>query len=118
MLVALSSQRFATIGEAEEQVTAQAVDYLRKFYRDEYPLRGDWTVPVAVIEQNALNSVVGEMFDKDFGNGVTQKMYRAHLRLDVNSALRQAVHASWHDQIVARRLTELGGILGLATLML
>jgi hypothetical protein len=118
VLVAISSQRFATIGEAEEQVTALAVDYVRKFYHDEYPLRGDWTVPVSVIEQNGVNTIVGEMFDKDFGNGVTGMMYRAHLRLDMNSALRKALHASWNEQIVSHRLTELGGALGLATFIL
>ena len=118
VLVALSSQRYATIGEAEENVTALAVDYLKKFYRDEYPLRGEWTVPVSVIEQSAFNSMVGEVFEKDFGNGVVGNMYRAHLRLEVGPALREALHASWHDQVVTHRLTELGGVFGLATLVL
>jgi hypothetical protein len=118
VLVALSSQRFATIAEAEEQVTAMAVDYVEKFYHEEYPLRGDWTVPVSVIKENALNAIVGEMFDKDFGNGVTGMMYRAHLRLDINPALRNALHASWNEQLVSHRLMELGGGLGLATLIL
>jgi hypothetical protein len=118
VLVALSSQRFATIGEAEEQVTGQAVECVKKFYRDEYPLPGQWTVPVSVIEQNALNTMVGEMYDQDFGNGVTGKMYRAHLRLSLSPTLRDALHASWHDQVVAHRLLELGSLLGLATLAL
>jgi hypothetical protein len=118
VLVALCSQRFATIGEAEEQVTAQAVECVKKFYRDEYPLPGQWTVPVSVIDQTALSSMVGEMYDQDFGNGVTGKMYLAHLRLNLSPALRDALHASWHDQVVAHRLKELGGILGLATLAL
>jgi hypothetical protein len=118
VLVALSSQRFATIGEAEEQVTGQAVECVKKFYRDEYPLPGQWTVPVSVIDQAALNTMVGEMYDQDFGNGVTGKMYRAHLRLNLSPALRDALHSSWHSQVVAHRLKELGGILGLATLML
>jgi hypothetical protein len=118
VLVALSSQRFATIGEAEEQVTAQAVECVKKFYRDEYPLPGQWTVPVSVIDQTALSAMVGEMYDQDFGNGVTGKMYRAHLRLNLSPTLQDALHASWHDQVVAHRLKELGGILGLATLAL
>ncbi len=118
VLVPFSSQRFATLAEAEQQVTDQAVEYVKEFYRAEYPLPGDWTVPVSVIEKNAVTAIVGEEFEKDFGNGVTGKMYRAHLRLDVNSALRKGLIASWHDQIVAHRLTELGGCLGLATLCL
>ncbi len=118
VLVPFSSQRFATLAEAEQQVTDQALEYVKEFYRPEYPLPGDWTVPVSVIEQSSVNAFVGEKFEKDFGNGVAGTMYRAHLRLDVNSALRKGLIASWHDQIVAHRLTELGGFLGLATLCL
>jgi hypothetical protein len=118
VLVALSSGRFATIGEAEEDLTAKAVAHVKDFYKQECPLRGDWTVPVSVIEQNALNAIVGEMFDKDFGNGMTGMMYRAHLRLELNPALRKALHSSWNEQIVGHRLMELGGVLGLATLIL
>lgn len=118
VLVPMSSQRFATLGEAEQQVTAQAVAYVRKFYDSECPLSGDWTVPLAIIEQNAVNTIVGEEFEKDFGNGVTGKMYRAHLRMDVGPALRKALHASWQDQVVSHRLMMLGGIMGVVTLML
>lgn len=118
ILVSLSSQRFATLQEAEQQVTAQAVSYVKKFYHDEYPLSGDWTVPVAVIEKNAVHNFVGEAIDKDFGNGIHGTMYRAHLQLELNSAMRKALHDSWHGQIVSHRLTVLGSMLGLVTLML
>jgi hypothetical protein len=119
VLVPLSSQMWATMREAEQQVTERAAAYVKEFYHDEYPVRGDWTVPVPVIEQTAVSALVGEEIDKDFGDGIgTKKMYRAHLRLDVNPSLRNALHASWHDQIVNHRLTELGGLFGLATLML
>jgi len=118
VLVPMSSQRFATLAEAEQQVTEKAVAYVRQFYRDEYPLSGDWTVPVEIIEKNAVNTIVGEEFDKDFGNGVVAKMYQVHLRLDVNPALRNALNASWHDQIVSHRLMLLGAALGFVTLIL
>src|SRR6185437_15217742 len=79
----------------------------------------EWTVPVAVLEQTAVSALVGEEIDKDFGGEIgKKKMFRAHLRLDVGPALRQALHASWHDQVVNHRLTGLGGLFGLATLML
>ena len=118
ILISLSSQRFATLREAEQQVTAQAVSYVKQFYHDEYPLSGDWTVPVAVIEKNAVHNLVGEAIDKDFGNGIHGTMYRAHLQLELNSAMRKALHDSWHGQIVSHRLTVLGSMLGLLTLML
>jgi hypothetical protein len=118
ILVSLSSQRFATLQEAEQDVSSRAAEYVKKFYNKEYPLPGDWSVPVAVIEQNAVHELVGEKFEKDFGNGIPEPMYRAHLQLELNSALRNALHDSWHDQIVTHRLTMLGSMLGLVTLML
>ncbi len=118
VLVPLSSQRFATLAEAETQVTLLAVDYVKKFYRDENPLPGDWTVPVSLIDKYGVNALFGEELDKDFGNGIKGKMYRAHLRLDLSSKLRQALHQSWHDQLVKQRLTALGAGLGMVTVML
>jgi len=118
ILVSLSSERFATLQEAEQQLTAKTVAYVRQFYRDEYPLSGDWTVPVSIIERSAIRKLVGETFDKDFGNGIQGTMYRAHLQLELNSAVRRALHDSWHGQIVSHRLTVLGSMLGLVTLML
>ncbi|MBI3865854.1 MAG: hypothetical protein HY290_28605 [Planctomycetia bacterium] len=118
VLVPLSSQRFATLTEAEEQVTQLATGYIRNFYRDEYPLEGDWSVPVNLIEKHAVKALVGEELEKDFGNGIKGKMYRAHLQLDLNSKLRQGLHESWRDQIVKHRLTMLGTGLGMVTVML
>ena len=119
VLVPLSSQMWATMGEAERQVTERAAAYVKEFYHDEYPIHGEWTVPVPVLEQGAVSALVGEEIDKDFGGEIgTKKMFRAHLRLDVGPDLRRALHASWHDQVVNHRLTELGGLLGLATMML
>jgi hypothetical protein len=118
VLVPISSQRFATLAEAEEQVTELAAAYVQRFYHDEYPLEGEFTVPGSLIEKYGVNSLVGEEFEKDFGDGVPVKMYRAHLRLDVNSKLRQALHDSWNEQLVTQRLTTLGTGLGMVTIML
>lgn len=118
VLVPLSSQRFATLGEAEVQVTQLAVRYVKQFYGEEYPLPGDWTVPVSLIDTYGVKTLVGEELDKDFGNGLKGKMYRAHLRLDLNPKLRQALHASWNEQIVRQRLTMLGTGLGMITVVL
>lgn len=118
ILVSLSSQRFATLSEAEQNLTSKAVSYVKDFYREEYPLAGDWNVPVSIIERNATRQLVGEKFAQDFGNGIQGTMYRAHLQLELTQATRQALHESWHGQIVTHRLTVLGGLLGLVTMML
>jgi hypothetical protein len=117
-LVSLSSERFATLQEAEQQLTAKAVSFVKDFYHEEYPLTGDWTVPISLIERSALRNLVGETFNKDFGSGIQGTMYRAHLQLELNSALRQGLHDSWRGQIVSHRLIGLGSMLGLVTIML
>ena len=118
ILVSLSSQRFATLPEAERDVTAQAIGYVKEFYGNEFPLTGDCMVPVAIIEQNAVHKLVGESLEKDFGNGIHGTMYRAHLQLELNSQLRKTLHDSWQGQVVEHRLIVLGSMLGLVTLML
>lgn len=118
ILVAIKSQRFATLEEAAQQLTARAVAYVKQFYQNEYPLAGDCTVPVSILERIAVRNVVGETLDQDFGNGIRGTMYVAHAQLELNSALRQGLHDSWHGQIVSHRLTVLGSMLGLMTLML
>lgn len=113
VLVALSSGRFATLAEAEQQIAALAAAAVRDFYREGYSLPGNCTVPVALIEKHAVRECVGEELQKDFG-----RMYRVHLRLRFDSALRRAVHEAWDGQVAQHRLIGLGGILGAATLLL
>jgi hypothetical protein len=118
VLVTLSSERFATLAEAEEHVTERALAFVRDRYREEFPLPGEWMAPVSLIEPHGVKSLVGEELDKDFGNGLQTKMYRAHLRLELNSQLRDAVHDWWRGQVVSQRLTTLGTGLGMITVLL
>jgi hypothetical protein len=118
VLVTLSSERFATLAEAEEQVTERALAFVRDRYHKEYPLPGEWKAPVSLVKQHAVKSLVGEELDKDFGNGLKTKMYRAHVQLELNSQLNDAVHEWWRGQVVNQRLTTLGTGLGLITVLL
>jgi len=113
ILVSLSSQRFATLDEAQQQVTRLAVGYVKNFYASEHPARGEWNVPVSVIDQYAVNTIVGQQIEKDFG-----KMYLVHLRLNLNDRLRGSLQETWRGQIVTQRLWMLGGGVGLMTLLL
>jgi hypothetical protein len=113
ILVPLSSQRFATIEEAEQQVTRLAVGYLKNFYAREHPARGEWNVPVSIIDRDAVNTIVAQQIEKDFG-----KMYLVHLRLNLNDRLRGSLQEAWRGQVVTQRLWMLGGGVGLMTLLL
>jgi hypothetical protein len=117
-LICRSSQRFATLIEAEEQITTEALTLVKEHYKNEYPLAGDWQVPVELVNRYGVKDLVGEVMDKDFGNGFKDKMYRAHLRLDYSPELQNALHVSWRGQTARHRLLILGSIFGLVTLML
>ncbi len=116
--IALSSERWVTLEEAEQQVTASVVQRVMAHFHEEYPQGVSWSAPVALIDKYAVRECVGESLDKDFGNGLTQKMYRVHVLLELSPAVRQTLYASWRGQVVDRRLQVLGGLFGLVTLML
>lgn len=117
-LVCLSSQRFATLSQAESQITDEALQAVKQHYQGQFPLNGAWDVPVAAVERYGVKNMVGEVIDKDFGNGLSAKMYRTHLQLDYTPQLADAIFVSMRGQIVHHRLLILGSLLGLVTLML
>lgn len=117
-LIALSSERFATLDDAERQVTAQAVEAIRNHFHEEFPDYGAWTVPVSLIEQHAVQQSAYEVIDQDFGGGFREKMYRAHVQLKFSPELRQALYGTWRAGIVEHRLLVLASLFGLVTLIL
>lgn len=117
--IVVSSQRFATLDEAEAQLTGMVMETVRRHFHAEFPpYQGTWEIPVSLVEAHAVKQVAGEVMDKDFGSGITGKMYRVHAELELSPGLRQAVYGTWRGQIVNHRLIILGSLLGLITLML
>ena len=118
VVVALSSQQFATLDEAEQQATKLAAAYVEQFYQKEGKTPPNWHPTASLIEQNGLKSIVGHQLPpRDFGS-IQQPMYRVHLQLEMNSKLRQAVLASKHDGVVDEHLHKLGGWMGMFTVLL
>lgn len=125
-LVCLSSQRFATLAEAERQITAEAMLLVKERYKNRkvteltgvFPNSLGWEPPLEIIDQYAVVNMVGEVKDKDFGNGIIDKIYRAHLKLDFSPNLRDELEGSWRDYTAQQRLVGLGSALGLVTLVL
>lgn len=120
-LISLSSGRFATIAEAEEQVASQALARARQHFSgmDTIDWHADQVRVAELIDQNAVKDCVGEVIPNyDFGNGIKATMYRVHARIDLNAQLADALQNFARDKTVDRRLMSLGGLLGLVTLML
>jgi hypothetical protein len=123
----LSSERFATLAEAEAHVTELAMARVRDLCAVEFPVIHDWLPRqpasnprflIDLMNQYGVKELVGEVMDWDFKNGTTGKMYRAHLRFDFSPGLRDALERRWQAETAERRLILLGSLLGLVTLML
>lgn len=118
-LHSISSQRFATLAEAEEQATQQLLARIQAHFQSQPPIEGSSARLVELANQFAVKDFVGEVIDKyDFGNGITAKMYRAHVRFDFSPQLHDALSAHWRRNTVEHRIGILGGMLGLVTMML
>lgn len=117
--IQLDSKLYATVEEAELDVTVQALARVQERFRDQSGLPGNWPVSVALIERHAVKDLVTEVVDHDFGEPIGKaKMYRAHLWLDYSANLREALFEAWRAQLVEQRLIQLGSIVALVTLML
>lgn len=118
LLVPVSSQQWATRDEARQQLTELATKFVKEHYQNECPLPGNWNLPPGLVEEKIARQINIEVIDKDFGNGIRGNMYRAHVRLDLDERFRDMLRASWHDRLVVHRLTWLGSLLSLVTVVL
>jgi hypothetical protein len=116
----ISSGKFASLEEAEQDVTNKALQLLDSRFREE--LKSDARLTVDLIDRYAVNDLVVERFEKQFdltdGRQLSAPMYVAHLKLELAPGLRDAVYANWASELVNRRITTLGGMTALVTLML
>ncbi len=118
-LVVVSTDPYATEEEATRlQLTPRVVtavtQKLRARFRD---VPQDSTVPVELINQYGVREIVREEFQKDFGLGKPEPMYKLHARVEVTPELQQAVHRLWKKSIVNDRLWQFGGATGLGVLV-
>jgi hypothetical protein len=123
----LSSERYATLDEAETHLTGLVLGRVRELCSLEDPEIGVWLSHrfaansqflVDLVNQEGVKELAGEVIDWDFKNGTTGKMYRAHLRFDFSPELRRALRERWQGETAERRLLLLGAVVGLVTLML
>jgi hypothetical protein len=116
-MIPVSSGRFATRLEAEQDVTRRVQTLLIQTLREIDPDISGGPMTVSMINAYVVQELVLEEFDKDFGSA-TGTMYRAHALLDVTPEFRKQVRERRDALLVDNRLVLLGTLTGLATLML
>jgi|GEM_PF-3193604 len=113
----LSSGRFATIEEAEEQLAPVVRKAVLAWFHESNPDYGRWELSDEVLKQHLVHQRYVEKTVHDFGR-VTGEMYRLHLQVALGPALRETLTESWQQQTSVRRLKSLGGLSLFATFIL
>lgn len=114
----LSSQRFVTQAEAEEQLTAELVNRTRQYFHDEHPSRGMWTLPADYAVRTTVKQRHVEIISKTFAGDMTVDMKRIHWQVQLSPDIRKDLYPIWRTQVVEQRLIQVGGGVGFATFLL
>lgn len=114
----LSSQRFATVDEAREQLWLQLVEEVRKHQREKHPEMESWmpepgpTLNAGILQRECI---VGWPLEV---GGFEEEVYQLHWDVQLNDQTRQRLYAAWRPVEIRKRLTWLGSALGGVTLLL
>jgi hypothetical protein len=114
----LSSQRFATVEEAREQLWSRLVEQIRVHQREKYPEMAGWNLePGPTLNAGILQRVCIVGWPLEVG-GFEEEVYQLHWDVQLNDRTRQRLYAAWRPQEIQKRLTWLGSALGGVTLLL
>lgn len=114
-LVVLSSQRFATVEEADAQVMKLAREVVIKDLKAVYAYEPEPPVSDRDIESRAFGRRHVEQSVRKSGTN-TFTVYRVHRQLELSPSLRSALEPQWREKIVNHRLGILAALAGLLTL--
>ena len=111
-LIELRSRPWYTPEEAVRDARQQALGVLDAAFRPDYPYNVAWQPPTRILEAAVAGQSV-EQTQYRTENSRFQ-MHVAHLTLDVSPPVRNAYAEAWHARIADVRLVVLGGLVGLA----
>lgn len=115
----LSSQRFVTQEEAEQQLAGEVARRLRQYFHEEHPSQGLWELPADYDVRRTVKQRHVELIPKNFGDSIDVNMHRVHWQLELSPDVRRELYPLWREQTVKQRLTQYGaGVGGLAFLLL
>jgi hypothetical protein len=109
----VSSQRFATLAEAELQLTSAVLD---RAYQVLSSQSNKVLLSPGLIDQYAIKECVAERMEKDFGEVAGRhEMFRVHALVEMNPRVRDLAGDLWRIEEVRKRTRVLG--IGTASLI-
>ena len=112
--VILHSKRYATVEEAEAELRPIAVALVHDLVSRTYPqLRDDSPDPLAMWKSGVLDEAVHVTYPLP---GFEEEVYQVHWKLTADHEVKEKLLAHWEESELIRRLTYLGGGVGILTL--
>lgn len=116
-IVVLSSKRWSTAKEAQQDVQRLLIDTLQADFRDHEPRAvSAWRLDPEQAAVAILDSYE-QSYRQDLGSYVA-RMHRVHLQVELSPSVRSQLKPIWREQVVDQRLWEIGGLLSVITLVL
>jgi hypothetical protein len=116
--LAMSSQRFVTQEEAENQLAGEVAKRVRLYFHEEFPDEAPWTLPADWAVRRTVKQRHVELIPTKFSDDMTVNMQRVHWQVELSPDLRRELQPLWREQVVKERLTRYGGGVGAVSLLL
>jgi hypothetical protein len=115
-LVVLTSEQYATVEEAEQELLAKTSRLLQADFVNRSPGAGTWSIPEELVRSAAIRKSHVEPIVRT--SGVSDfRVYRVHWQTELSPAVRDSLYPAWRAQVVEKRLWSLGSLFGLFTLV-
>jgi hypothetical protein len=116
-LVVVTGEIGATVEEAEANARAAAVDAVRKDFAVAFPQSVGWEPPTRAVGSVAVRrAFVAEIDRKTLSSGTPFRVFRAYNQVELSPAVRKRIFPLWREEVVGRRIWDLGGLGALLTL--
>lgn len=117
IIAVIRSKQYQTVAECEREVIAKATQELMADFAKVFGIADTWSIPESFISSQAIRQRYVERLTRETEKH-TFDVRRMSALLEITPDLRRQVYEIWRGQAVERRLWHLGGLVGLATLVL
>lgn len=117
-LVVLSSQQFSTREEAEQALSAEALELVSRDLQQLYPgkPRSSWQPTGEQIQKVAVKQKYVEVADRDFGK-FSHPMYRVWWQVELSPEVRTEFLPAWRQSLTTLRIRQIGVVVSTLVLI-